>query len=458
MLAAPGALAAQPDPVTGLHARPAHQQVTLSWTLPAGNLTAVLVRRAEGNTPPAGINDGQQVYDELGTQVVDTGLQDGVNYSYSVWALQGPTPSDPKQVTVTPIPRSPLNVQLSADARQVTFGNPVTFRAKATTQNSKPAINEELQLQSRDSGASRWHVVDSANSDQQGRTTWSIRPQRNADYRVVHDATPYFDGAISAIKSIDVRPLLQARLGKDWAPQFGRAAVQGRVKPKFQGERVMLEGRTQGNWRTVDTAAQRSNGAYRFGLHGWNARGTYEYRVAVPENHRHRAAHSASLTLHVVRVVTYRVETRGHIVASLDGFKKQAAEIYADPRGWSRADVHFKRVKKGGDFSLVLAQAKEVPKFAPICDRYWSCRVGRYVIINQDRWRFGTPYFLKTGASMKEYREMVVDHETGHWFGLGHATCGGKGELAPVMMQQSKGLYGCKPNPWPLPGEIARVR
>jgi len=27
-----------------------------------------------------------------------------------------------------------------------------------------------------------------------------------------------------------------------------------------------------------------------------------------------------------------------------------------------------------------------------------------------------------------------------------------------VMLLQSKGLYGCSPNPWPLPGEIARVR
>ena len=191
VLAAPGALAAQPDPVTNLHAVPAHQQVTLSWTLPAGNVNSVLIRRAAGDTPPsrhqrwpAGIR--RPWYSNF----IDTSVQDGTTYSYSVWAVfDGPTFSDPKQVTVTPIPRAPMNLELSASARQVTFGKPVTFSAKATTQNGKPARDEEVQLESRDSGASHWRSVDSVNTDQQGRATWSIRPQRNADYRVSHDAT-----------------------------------------------------------------------------------------------------------------------------------------------------------------------------------------------------------------------------------------------------------------------------
>lgn len=178
----------------------------------------------------------------------------------------------------------------------------------------------------------------------------------------------------------------------------------------------------------------------------------------VPATADHALATSKRLSLDVVRVVTYQIETRGRIVASMQTFRERVAEIYADKRGWSRAYVHFKRLKSGADFSVVLAQAREVPKFAPICDSYYSCRVGRYVIINQDRWRFGTPYFHSAGGTMKQYRAMVVDHETGHWFGLGHATCTNPGGPAPVMMQQSKGLNGCSVNPWPLRGEVGRVR
>ncbi len=49
---------------------------------------------------------------------------------------------------------------------------------------------------------------------------------------------------------------------------------------------------------------------------------------------------------------------------------------------------------------------------------------------------------------------MVVNHETGHWLGKGHARCPGKGRLAPVMMQQSKGTHGCRFNPWPTAAEL----
>jgi hypothetical protein len=76
------------------------------------------------------------------------------------------------------------------------------------------------------------------------------------------------------------------------------------------------------------------------------------------------------------------------------------------------------------------------------------------VIINQLRWRHASPSWNQAHKSLRTYRHMVVNHETGHWLGHGHLGCGGAGRLAPVMMQQSKGLDGCKHNPWPLASEL----
>ncbi|MBK5250042.1 MAG: DUF3152 domain-containing protein [Actinomycetales bacterium] len=157
----------------------------------------------------------------------------------------------------------------------------------------------------------------------------------------------------------------------------------------------------------------------------------------------------------VRRTVSYHVETRGKITTSLKVFRRQAQQTFTDPRGWRGAGIRFRPVARGGSFTLVLSAANRVTGFSSGCSSMWSCRVGRYVIINQERWKHASPAWNAAHGALRGYRHMVVNHETGHWLGLGHAGCSGNGRLAPVMMQQSKGLGGCRFNPWPTGSELA---
>lgn len=150
---------------------------------------------------------------------------------------------------------------------------------------------------------------------------------------------------------------------------------------------------------------------------------------------------------------TYSISTRGRITTDVAQFARLAAETYADPRGWRSAGFKFERVARGGHFTLVLAEASWLPRFSSSCSTQWSCRVGRHVVINQERWKHASPAWNSAHQPLRHYRHMVVNHETGHWLGHGHRGCPGRGRLAPVMMQQSKGLAGCRFNPFPLPGE-----
>ncbi|MFC7362514.1 DUF3152 domain-containing protein [Nocardioides astragali] len=163
-------------------------------------------------------------------------------------------------------------------------------------------------------------------------------------------------------------------------------------------------------------------------------------------------------TIPVRRHVTYSVITRGAVTTSVEVFRRQAQETFEDPRGWRYGGVEFRRVRRGGDFTLVLAAARAVPTFSPTCSPTWSCRVGRFVIINQERWKHASPAWNAAGRSLRDYRHLVVNHETGHWLGRGHASCPAGGGPAPVMMQQSKGTGGCRFNPWPLPWEATAIR
>lgn len=166
------------------------------------------------------------------------------------------------------------------------------------------------------------------------------------------------------------------------------------------------------------------------------------------------AAAQQARTPQATKVVTYSVITRGAISANVAEFRIQANATLNDQRGWSRMGVAFQEVSSGGMFTLVLSEASQLPSFSPGCGVEYSCRAGRYVIINQDRWLGATPSWNQAGGSLRDYRHMVVNHETGHWLGHDHRSCGGAGQPAPVMQQQSISLQGCSFNPWPLANEL----
>ena len=157
------------------------------------------------------------------------------------------------------------------------------------------------------------------------------------------------------------------------------------------------------------------------------------------------------------RTITYSVATSGAVAAGLTEFTTQVAETLADARGWPRAGLAFQQVASGGEFTIWLATAARVPSFGSPCTVNYSCRVGRNVVINEDRWKGASAAWNATGAGVRDYRHMVVNHEVGHWLGHGHRFCSGPGAPAPVMQQQSKDLSGCHPNPWPLDSELIGV-
>ena len=71
--------------------------------------------------------------------------------------------------------------------------------------------------------------------------------------------------------------------------------------------------------------------------------------------------------------------------------------------------------------------------------------------LNLENWRHGCP---KSKLSLANYRTYVILHEIGHLLGKGHLLAKNyANKKAPVMIQQTLGIYDCKPNCWPLPFE-----
>lgn len=236
--------------------------------------------------------------------------------------------------------------------------------------------------------------------------------------------------------------------------RFGRIVVAdpGTWKPAPTGIRYQ--------WRRDGRAIRDANGrGYEIRVGDVGHRLSVTIDVRAPGYALTTRTVSVGLVKHRVdvrRVVRYSVRTKGTVRASVATFKVLAQETYDDPRGWRGRGVQFVRVSSGGAFTLWLSEAGRVPGFSSVCSAQWSCRVGRNVIINVQRWQHASTAWNRAGRSLRDYRHMVVNHETGHWLGKGHASCPRRGALAPVMMQQSKGTGGCRFNPWPTLSELRR--
>jgi len=151
----------------------------------------------------------------------------------------------------------------------------------------------------------------------------------------------------------------------------------------------------------------------------------------------------------------HRVVVRVEAGLSVDGrrFADFVLDTLNDRRSWGRGGaVRFARTdsRSAADLTVVLASPELSARLCRPLRTFGklSCRTGSSVVFTHYRWVKGITDY---GTDRTGYRHYLVNHEVGHWLGNGHRSCPGRGRRAPVMMQQTKGLRGCRPNPWPHP-------
>ncbi len=148
----------------------------------------------------------------------------------------------------------------------------------------------------------------------------------------------------------------------------------------------------------------------------------------------------------------YSVAVEHEIGVDPDDVAAFVESTLADPRSWTAdGGAGFERVAEGGTFTLVVASPATVDRLCLPLDTagQLSCGANGYIALNLLRWETAVEDWP---ADLTTYRTYLVNHEVGHYIiGAAHPGCPAPGELAPVMMQQSKGLDGCRPNGWPYP-------
>ncbi|MGW0752018.1 DUF3152 domain-containing protein [Streptomyces sp. NPDC002587] len=150
----------------------------------------------------------------------------------------------------------------------------------------------------------------------------------------------------------------------------------------------------------------------------------------------------------------WRIEVEEGSGVDPDSAARSVEAILGDPRGWTKDPAYGFRLAGPGepvDFTVKIATPTTTDRLCEVVTPELigetNCRAGHTVVVNLKRWQEGSPQF---SGPVEEYRALIVNHEVGHELGHEHETCPGPGQAAPAMMQQIKGLLGCKANAWPF--------
>ncbi len=149
----------------------------------------------------------------------------------------------------------------------------------------------------------------------------------------------------------------------------------------------------------------------------------------------------------------WRIEVEEGSGVDPDSAARSVEAILGDPRGWIKNPAYGFQLAGPGqpvDFTVKIATPTTTDRLCEVVTPELvgetNCRAGHTVVVNLKRWQEGSPQF---NGPVEEYRALIVNHEVGHELGRAHETCPGAGQPAPAMMQQIKGLLGCKANAWP---------
>lgn len=168
--------------------------------------------------------------------------------------------------------------------------------------------------------------------------------------------------------------------------------------------------------------------------------GTYQL---AKESVRSTSSHGA--------LIRYDVRVEDGLSIDPDKAAVLIEEVLDDPRSWRgtrRWRFDLTPVGQSATLHAYIVTPKTTDRLcAPYLTRgEVSCHHDNRVVLNAKRWLLGADSY---GSDLTNYRRYLVNHEFGHALGKHHEDCPGPGKLAPVMMQQTKGLGACRKNPWP---------
>ncbi|MEU4192140.1 S8 family serine peptidase [Kribbella sp. NPDC026611] len=267
----------------------------LSWKIPVtGDLDQVIVRRNVGSKPPA-INTGTLVYAGTGSAVKNTGLAQGVTYTYGAWVTDRTGHSSPIATTQL----LGMKTGISTTSTLLTYGGAITLRGSTLRIDNIAYAGLPTNLYVRPKTSSTFKLLAALKTSATGTVSFVDKPTVSSVYMMTFPGNADLMGTRTPDITVQVAPSMASATLAPAAIRLGQAtAFSGYVAPAHAGKLVYLQQYGNKVWKSIASVKLSTSGKFAFGIKP-AVRGQIAYRVWFPADADHAQAYTVNKILTV---------------------------------------------------------------------------------------------------------------------------------------------------------------
>ncbi|MEU4395903.1 S8 family serine peptidase [Kribbella sp. NPDC023855] len=272
----------------------AYLAANLSWQVPAlPDFDQVIVRRNPNSQVPT-LTTGTLVYSGTASSVKNTGLAQGVTYTYGAWVRD--RGGKVSQTAVTQL--LGMKTAIGSTSTLINYGGTITLSGSTLRIDNKAYAGLPVNLYVRPKNSSTFKLLAALKTTSTGAVSYAYKPTVSSVFMMTFPGNGDLMGTRSADLTVQVAPTMSATLSPA-AIRLGQVTrLSGYVAPAHYGSPVYLQQYSNKVWRSLASVKLSSSGAYAFGIKP-SVRGTIAYRVWFPGDADHAQAFTANKFLTV---------------------------------------------------------------------------------------------------------------------------------------------------------------
>jgi type VII secretion-associated serine protease mycosin len=272
----------------------AYLAANLSWKIPAmSDLDQVIVRRNAGSTVPT-LTTGTLVYAGTASAVKNTGLAQGVTYTYAAWVKDRSGKVSPVAVTRL----LGMKSGIATTSTLINYGGAITIKGSLLRIDNKAYAGLPFNLYVRPKNVSAFKLLAALKTSSYGTVSYAYKPPVSSVFMLVFPGNADLMGTATAKITVEVKPTISATLSPTSIRLGSTTKFYGYVAPAHYGKPVYLQQYSNKVWKSIASVKLSSSGYYAFGIKP-AVRGQIAYRVWFPADADHAQALSAYRVLTV---------------------------------------------------------------------------------------------------------------------------------------------------------------